>query len=78
LREAVTNVIRHAGARHCMIHIIADPGYARLVVEDDGVGLSGREGNGLTGMRQRLVAAGGALHLAPAQSGTRLEASVPA
>lgn len=77
LREAVTNVIRHADARHCTIHIVADTGHARLVVEDDGVGFSRSEGNGLTGMRQRLVAAGGALHLSPARPGTRLEASVP-
>lgn len=78
LREAVTNVIRHAGARHCTIQIVAGPADARLVVEDDGVGLSSREGNGLTGMRQRLIAAGGSLHLAAAQPGTRLRASVPA
>ncbi len=78
LREAVTNVIRHAGARRCTIAIAAGPGDARLIVEDDGVGLPSREGNGLTGMRQRLVAAGGALSLSAAAPGTRLEASVPA
>lgn len=77
LREAVTNVIRHAGARHCTIHVVAGPADVHLVVEDDGVGLSSREGHGLTGMRQRLVAAGGALHLASARPGTRLQASVP-
>jgi two-component system sensor histidine kinase DesK len=78
LREAVTNVIRHAGARRCAIGFEAGPGDARLVVEDDGVGLSFREGNGLRGMRQRLVAAGGRLELLALQPGTRLEASVPA
>lgn len=78
LREAVTNVIRHAGARHCAIGFEAGPGDARLVVEDDGVGLSFREGNGLRGMRQRLTAAGGRLELRALQPGTRLEASVPA
>lgn len=78
LREAVTNVIRHAGARRCTIDFEAGPGNARLVVEDDGVGLSFREGNGLRGMRQRLAAAGGKLELLALQPGTRLEASVPA
>ncbi|WCT72259.1 histidine kinase [Sphingomonas naphthae] len=77
LREAVTNVIRHAGARRCAIAIAAGPGAARLVVEDDGIGLSFREGNGLTGMRQRLVAAGGSLRLSAGLPGIRLEASVP-
>ncbi len=78
LREAVTNVIRHAGARRCAIGIEAGNGDARLVVEDDGVGLSFREGNGLRGMRQRLVAAGGRLELQALHPGIRLEASVPA
>ncbi len=78
LREAVTNVIRHAGARRCAIGFEAGPGNARLVVQDDGVGLSFREGNGLRGMRQRLTAAGGRLELRALGPGTRLEASVPA
>lgn len=78
LREAVTNVIRHAGARQCKIDIATGPADVRLIVEDDGVGLSFREGNGLTGMRQRLVAAGGHLTLTPMYPGTRLQASVPA
>lgn len=78
LREAVTNVIRHAGASRCKIDIATGTDDARIVVEDDGVGLSFREGNGLTGMRQRLVAAGGRLTLTSMHPGTRLEASVPA
>ncbi len=78
LREAVTNVIRHAGARHCRIHVVAETDHARLIVEDDGIGLSGSEGTGLIGMRQRLIAAGGALQLGGAHPGTRLEAMVPA
>lgn len=78
LREAVTNVIRHADARRCTIRITVGAADARLIVEDDGVGLSVREGNGLTGMRQRLVAAGGALRITATRPGTRLDASVPA
>ncbi|WP_294237286.1 histidine kinase [uncultured Sphingomonas sp.] len=78
LREAVTNVIRHAGAHRCAIAVAMGPEDAMLVVEDDGSGLSFREGNGLTGMRQRLVAAGGALALSTTRPGTRIEARVPA
>ncbi len=78
LREAVTNVIRHASARRCTIDIAVESAEARLVVADDGVGLSGGEGNGLTGMRQRLAAAGGALAVSRLSPGTRIEASVPA
>lgn len=77
LREAVTNVIRHAGATRCTIAVTTGEDRARLIVDDDGVGRSFREGNGLTGMRQRLIAAGGTLGLAARAPGTRLDASVP-
>src|SRR3569623_1303282 len=49
-------------------------GGARLAVGDDGCGGSFREGFGLSGMRQRLTAAGGSLTLGTADPGTRLEA----
>lgn len=78
LREAVTNVIRHAGAKACSIEVGRDDGEAHLTVIDDGRGGRVREGNGLTGMRQRLSAAGGTLEIADGQPGIRLSATVPA
>lgn len=69
LRESVTNVVRHSGARQVGI-VLAPTG---LVVCDDGRGLSGAEGNGLRGMRERVAAAGGRLEISQAQPGTRLE-----
>lgn len=78
LREAVTNVIRHAGATQCRLSVAAANGVARLAVVDDGCGGSFREGFGLSGMRQRLTAAGGSLTLGTADPGTRIEATVPA
>ena len=78
LREAVTNVIRHAEAGACAIELALDAGAARLIVTDDGHGRSFREGFGLSGMRQRLTAAGGSLAIEPGASGTRLVATVPA
>lgn len=78
LREAVTNVIRHADASNCHVVLQLGPGEARLLVSDDGVGRGFREGQGLTGMRQRLAAAGGRLKLTQGSDGTRLEAAVPA
>ena len=78
LREAVTNVIRHAGATHCAITIERIADAARLVVADNGNGGVLREGNGLTGMRERLAAAGGTLAIAAGAPGTRLVANVPA
>lgn len=78
LREAVTNVIRHAEAGACAIEVALDAGAARLTVADDGHGRRFREGLGLTGMRERLAAAGGSLAIEPGASGTRLVATVPA
>lgn len=79
LREAVTNVIRHSGARRCRIQVDASgPGDVRLIVVDDGRGDRLREGGGLGGMRGRLQAAGGALEVGGGASGTRLVASLPA
>ncbi|GAA0541410.1 two-component system sensor histidine kinase DesK [Rhizomicrobium palustre] len=77
LREAVTNVIRHAGAGRCEIELARQAREWTLIVIDDGSGTAIVEGNGLTGMRQRLVAAGGALVI-QSESGTTLVASVPA
>jgi two-component system sensor histidine kinase DesK len=78
LREAVTNVIRHAGARHCRIVLAEQDGSVSVTVIDDGQGGRFREGAGLTGMRARLAAAGGWLSIHVDGSGTRIAAAIPA
>jgi two-component system sensor histidine kinase DesK len=78
LREAVTNVIRHAGAAHCRILLEREAGSVRLTVVDDGQGGRFREGAGLRGMRARLGAAGGWLNIDADGSGTRIAAAIPA
>ena len=77
LREAVTNVIRHSSATRCLISIRAAGGETSLSVIDDGQGLAVREGGGISGMRARLSAAGGRLHVEGGAQGTRLIASLP-
>ena len=59
LRESVTNVVRHADARHATIRIGLDASGVVLEVTDDGHGGSAPEGAGLTGMRERITALGG-------------------
>ncbi|MTE12399.1 sensor histidine kinase [Nocardia aurantiaca] len=77
LREAVTNVVRHSGAAHCWVRVTA----TSIEVSDDGVGMgeSARVGSGLSGLRERVRATGGALTLANRpEGGLRVLASFPA
>ncbi|WP_199433222.1 sensor histidine kinase [Qaidamihabitans albus] len=76
LREAVTNVARHAGARTCRVDIGAHDGELRLVIADDGVGGQAAEGNGLAGMRERVTALGGRV-LRAGTAGTTVTIAVP-
>ncbi|SER75519.1 two-component system, NarL family, sensor histidine kinase DesK [Lentzea xinjiangensis] len=76
LREAVTNVARHARARTCRIGVEARDGELRLVVADDGVGSRAPEGNGLTGMRERIAALGGLVRRT-GSAGTTVTIAVP-
>uniref|UniRef100_UPI003F683494 sensor histidine kinase n=1 Tax=Streptomyces polyasparticus TaxID=2767826 RepID=UPI003F683494 len=81
LREAVTNVVRHSGARRCTVDLAGrqtlDGPVCELVVEDDGSGGSGTQGNGLTGLGERLAAVDGTLEAGPGRKGFRLAARVP-
>lgn len=66
LREAVTNVVRHSGARRCRVELGEDS----LRVVDDGRGLGGSpDGNGLSGARERVAAVGGTLTTLPGPDG---------
>lgn len=86
LREAVTNVVRHSGARRCTVELLRrqtlDGPVLELSVEDDGTGGTGGTGegpgNGLTGLTERLEKAGGALEASRTRRGFRLVARVPA
>jgi len=77
IREAVTNIQRHARARRARVTLAVAAHEARLVVEDDGCGGAIAPGNGLTGMRERLRALDGDLVIVSERGrGTRLEARV--
>jgi two-component system sensor histidine kinase DesK len=79
LREAVTNVIRHSGARNCHISLTRDGGVLSLTIRDDGRGSARpNAGTGLRGMSERLAAVGGHLRLQPGSDGFCLVATVPA
>ncbi|MEV4378914.1 histidine kinase [Streptosporangium sp. NPDC049644] len=63
LREAVTNVVRHSGARTCEIETSPEAGSVWLRVSNDGAlpERHGRAGNGLLNLTARTEEAGGSL-----------------
>ena len=76
LREAVTNIVRHAGASECSIEVSTAKDTTQLVIADDGRGDIRQEGNGLRGMRERVRELGGSLSL-ESHRGTRLRIELP-
>ena len=77
LREAVTNVVKHSGARKCEVRLSRDDGVALLDVKDDGRGATSLNGgSGLAGMRERVSLVGGTLDVT-AEDGLRLRVTVP-
>lgn len=76
LREAVTNVVRHAQARNCQLRLAPMNGSCLLEIEDDGRGGLEVEGNGLRGMRERVQALGGTLERVSGV-GTKLRIQFP-
>ncbi|MBE1611026.1 two-component system sensor histidine kinase DesK [Actinopolymorpha pittospori] len=87
VREGITNVVRHSRATSCSVRLTP----TSVEVVDDGVGVgagapfdlehcpdASHHGNGLTGLRERVVAVGGTLLAGPrAEGGFRLRAEVP-
>jgi two-component system sensor histidine kinase DesK len=76
LREAATNVIRHAAAKTCRIKFYSQDGSALMEVQDDGRGSDAPFGNGLSGMSERIHALGGVL-VKETERGTRLLIRLP-
>ena len=76
VREAVTNVVRHAQARNCTLRLEQRNGTCHLEIQDDGRGGFQTEGNGLRGMRERVEMLGGTL-VCDSQAGTKLAIAVP-
>lgn len=72
LREGITNVVRHSRATRCTVTL--GPRWIEIV--DDGRGGPGSNGNGLSGLRERLAAAGGTLEAGGTLRGFRLRAEL--
>jgi two-component system, NarL family, sensor histidine kinase DesK len=80
VREGVTNVVRHSGARRCTVLLWRDAGCIVAEVSDDGPGgPPAAVGNGLRGVRERAEALSGQLiaERLPGR-GFRLRVTIPA
>jgi two-component system sensor histidine kinase DevS len=80
LREAVSNVIRHSGARHACVTVAHGGNSLRVSIGDDGVGsgdFDDHRGNGLANMRARLARLGGSLEIRRPERGTQLDIHIP-
>jgi signal transduction histidine kinase len=78
VQEALTNVVKHAGAEHVSIEIAPRDGGVEVTVRDDGAGFDPelpREGFGLTGMRERVGLCDGTLTIESSpRAGTTVQA----
>jgi two-component system sensor histidine kinase DesK len=78
LREAVTNIHRHARATAARVVFSSDAESFHMRISDNGRGGLAAHGNGISGMRERVRALGGTLAIdSPARRGTTLDVAVP-
>ena len=80
VQEALTNAVRHAGAGHVEIAVVAAGGVLHTRVRDDGRGFdpsTPTDGFGLTGMHERVALMKGELEIASSAGGTIVTAALP-
>ncbi|WP_328613731.1 sensor histidine kinase [Amycolatopsis sp. NBC_00355] len=77
VQEALTNVVKHAGAATCRVRVTGEEGAVRIEVLDDGRGGSATPGHGLIGMRERVAVYGGEFGAGPGEHGFRVFARLP-
>jgi signal transduction histidine kinase len=79
VQEALTNIVKHAGASRAVVRVHRDRCGITVEVVDDGNGLrSDRSGFGLVGMYERVASCGGELSVDDAHPGVRVRAWFPA
>jgi len=83
VQEALTNVARHAQAKHVTVRLGTRAGALLLEIADDGAGMGADRAYsprsfGIIGMRERALAHGGALEVGPSPGGgTVVRATIP-
>ena len=69
VQEALTNVLRHSGARAVQVRLALEEERLRIEVHDDGRGGAAPAGHGITGMVERARLLGGTVQAGPAPGG---------
>lgn len=80
LREAVTNIVRHSAAVHCLIHVYVDSdGKLIIHIADDGNGIetTHHSGSGLHTIQERMKLIGGSAAFLSEGGGTSVRLSLP-
>lgn len=84
VQEAITNVIRHADATLIKINFNENDGYLKIMIEDNGKGISenhqekGRHSMGILGMKERAIFLGGKITIdSVKEEGTKISLLVP-
>src|SRR5881397_2139155 len=81
VQEALTNCARHAKAKHVLVSLRTEEDDIVVVVKDDGVGFNSfawRGGLGLLGIRERVEALDGKLHISSQPNkGTTIQVQIP-
>jgi PAS domain S-box-containing protein len=76
--EALTNIAKHAHARHATVTARVEHSTVRVQVRDDGIGGARSDGSGLLGLADRLAVLDGQLRVErPADGGTLVAADIP-
>ncbi|TDE24993.1 two-component sensor histidine kinase [Nonomuraea mesophila] len=77
-REAITNAVKHAGARDILVVLDEDEQVVRVAISDDGEGGADPSGGGLSGLARRVMALDGTFAVdSPSGGPTRITASLP-
>jgi signal transduction histidine kinase len=86
-QEAITNIIRHANARHARVQLTREPSRLTLLIQDDGrgfdIGAAERESDGdhrwgLLGVKERVQLLGGTFGIeSGVGSGTTVKVEIP-